>query len=155
MVSFDRSAQAQHYIGRALRVTWPAVGGGLGDPLTGNRQHLQLTGAGDVESAPKLALPLPADALVDTVPSSVESLIPRDPEMRSDTMETSPMIYLNGAGSDQPKLVYGIFVSLFVFFNCFAINQWLQYRAKGRWNNYLFGVAGVRQRAHAEVAHTQ
>lgn len=49
------------------------------------------------------------------------------------------VIYLIGAGSDVPKFVYGIFVSLFVFFNCFAINQWLQYRAKGRWADYLFG----------------
>ena len=49
------------------------------------------------------------------------------------------VIYLIGAGSDVPKFVYGIFVSLFVFFNCFAITQLLQYRAKGRWANYLFG----------------
>ncbi len=27
--------------------------------------------------------------------------------------------------------VYGIFVSLFVYFNCFAVNQWLQYRQRG------------------------
>ncbi|MEO2105686.1 MAG: hypothetical protein ABGZ36_08610, partial [Actinomycetota bacterium] len=33
----------------------------------------------------------------------------------------------------------GIFVSLFVFFNCFAVNQWLQYRQIGRWRDYLFG----------------
>ena len=30
-------------------------------------------------------------------------------------------------------------MSLFVFFNVFALNQWLQYRAKGRWQGYLFG----------------
>ncbi len=30
-------------------------------------------------------------------------------------------------------------MSLFVFFNVFALNQWLQYRAKGRWQDYLFG----------------
>jgi hypothetical protein len=35
--------------------------------------------------------------------------------------------------------VYGIFVSLFVLFNCFAVTQWLQYRAKGRWADYLHG----------------
>jgi hypothetical protein len=35
--------------------------------------------------------------------------------------------------------VYGIFVSLFVFFNCFALNMWLQYRKAGPWRNYLFG----------------
>lgn len=48
-------------------------------------------------------------------------------------------IYLFGAGGDVPDFVYGIFVSLFVFFNCFAVNQWLQYRGTGRWADYLFG----------------
>ena len=38
-----------------------------------------------------------------------------------------------------PGFVYGIVGSLFVFFNIFALNQWLQYRAKGRWADYLFG----------------
>ena len=38
-----------------------------------------------------------------------------------------------------PGFVYGIIVSLFVLFNCFAVNQLLQYRARGRWANYLFG----------------
>ena len=49
------------------------------------------------------------------------------------------VLYLIGAGSTVPKFVYGIFVSLFIFFNCFALNQWLQYRRRGRWANYLFG----------------
>jgi hypothetical protein len=35
--------------------------------------------------------------------------------------------------------VYAIFVSLFVFFNAFAVNMWLQYRRVGRWRDYLFG----------------
>ena len=53
-------------------------------------------------------------------------------------------IYLFGAGSEVPgnelpTFVYVIFVILFVLFNCFAINQLLQYRARGRWANYLFG----------------
>ena len=52
-------------------------------------------------------------------------------------------VYLLSPGSTSsatpPGFVYGIFVSLFVFFNVFALNQWLQYRAKGRWQNYLFG----------------
>jgi hypothetical protein len=48
-------------------------------------------------------------------------------------------IYLAGAGSGMPTFVYGIFVSIFVFFNCFAINQWLQYRAHGAWRDYLHG----------------
>ncbi len=38
-----------------------------------------------------------------------------------------------------PGFVYGIVVSLFIFFNCFAIVQWLQYRAKGKWADYLRG----------------
>jgi hypothetical protein len=49
------------------------------------------------------------------------------------------VIYLAGAGSGMPTFVYGIFVSIFVFFNCFAINQWLQYRARGAWSDYLHG----------------
>ena len=48
-------------------------------------------------------------------------------------------IYLVGAGSDVPGFVYGIFVSLFVLFNCFAVTQWLQYRARGGWSDYLRG----------------
>jgi len=47
-------------------------------------------------------------------------------------------VYLFGTDG-VPGFVYGIFVSLFVFFNCFAINQWLQYRAKGRWADYRYG----------------
>jgi Heliorhodopsin len=35
--------------------------------------------------------------------------------------------------------VYGIFVSLFLFFNCFAVTQFLQYRARGKWADYLRG----------------
>ncbi len=40
---------------------------------------------------------------------------------------------------DVPTFVYGIFGSLFVFFNVFAINMFLQYRRVGRWRDYLFG----------------
>ncbi len=38
-----------------------------------------------------------------------------------------------------PGFVYGILVTIFVMFNCFAINQWLQYRGRGRWAEYAFG----------------
>ena len=50
-------------------------------------------------------------------------------------------IYLFSPGSDAqpPGFVYGIFFSLFVFFNTFAINMWLQYRQVGKWSNYLYG----------------
>jgi hypothetical protein len=47
-------------------------------------------------------------------------------------------VYLFGS-DDPPGFVYGIFVSIFVFFNCFAVNQWLQYRQIGRWRDYLTG----------------
>ena len=43
------------------------------------------------------------------------------------------------AGEDFPTFVIFIFVSLAVFFNIFAVNMALQYRAKGRWKDYLFG----------------
>ncbi len=49
------------------------------------------------------------------------------------------LIYLIGPGSDMPNFVYGIFASIFVFFNCFALNQWLQYKRIGKWADYLFG----------------
>ena len=38
-----------------------------------------------------------------------------------------------------PGFVIGIFVSLFLFFNSFALNQWLQYRRVGPWRSYAFG----------------
>lgn len=38
-----------------------------------------------------------------------------------------------------PTFVYGIIVSLFLLFNCFAVNQWLQYRRIGKWADYRFG----------------
>ena len=37
-----------------------------------------------------------------------------------------------------PGFVYGIFVSLFILFNGFAINMWLTYRGNGRWKDPLF-----------------
>lgn len=43
------------------------------------------------------------------------------------------------AADQVPGFVVGIFVSLFVFFNSFALNQWLQYRQIGPWREYLFG----------------
>jgi hypothetical protein len=46
-----------------------------------------------------------------------------------------------GSSSDvaTPGFVYGIVISLFIFFNVFAINQWLQYKRVGRWSDYLVG----------------
>ena len=48
-------------------------------------------------------------------------------------------IYLFGPGSDVPNFVYIIFFTIFVFFNIFALNQYLQYRRTGRWADYVFG----------------
>ncbi|MEX2280225.1 MAG: heliorhodopsin HeR [Acidimicrobiia bacterium] len=50
-------------------------------------------------------------------------------------------LYLVSPGSsvEPPGFVYAIYVSLFLFFNVFALNQWLQYRQVGRWRRYLFG----------------
>lgn len=49
-------------------------------------------------------------------------------------------IGFNIVGADTvPGFVYGIFVSLFVFFMSFALNQYLQYREVGPWRSYAFG----------------
>lgn len=47
-------------------------------------------------------------------------------------------VYLAGGGR-APGFVYGIFGSLFVFFNVFAVNMLLQYKRVGRWRDYLYG----------------
>lgn len=53
------------------------------------------------------------------------------------------VIYIMGAanfGSGQiPAFVYWIYVSIFIFFNSFAINMLLQYKQVGKWKNYLYG----------------
>ena len=46
---------------------------------------------------------------------------------------------LSVAGAEPPAFVYAIVLSIFVFFNIFAVNMWLQYRKIGRWKDYLFG----------------
>jgi hypothetical protein len=52
-------------------------------------------------------------------------------------------IYLFGpvASGDQgpPTFVYWIFLSIFLFFNVFALNMVLQYKRLGRWRDYLYG----------------
>jgi hypothetical protein len=50
-------------------------------------------------------------------------------------------IYLWAPGRDAspPTFVYVIFATIFVFFDSFALNFWLQYRRVGRWSSYLFG----------------
>lgn len=42
-------------------------------------------------------------------------------------------------GGQIPAFVYWIYVSIFLFFSCFAVNMWLQYRRIGPWASYLYG----------------
>lgn len=49
------------------------------------------------------------------------------------------LIYLLGPGDDMPKFVYGIFISIFIFFNLFGLNQYLQYKKVGKWSSYMYG----------------
>lgn len=49
-------------------------------------------------------------------------------------------LFLSGDGDMKaPSFVYWIYFSIFVFFNCFAINQVLQYKKVGPWRDYLYG----------------
>jgi len=48
-------------------------------------------------------------------------------------------VWAPGLTVSPPGFVYGIIVSLFLFFNCFAINMVLQYKQVGPWKDYLFG----------------
>ena len=45
----------------------------------------------------------------------------------------------NGVWEIMPGFVYGIIASIFVFFNIFAINMYLQYKKVGPWKQYVFG----------------
>jgi hypothetical protein len=46
---------------------------------------------------------------------------------------------VSGGEQGPPGFVYAIVPTLFVFFNIFALNMYLQYRKVGPWRNYLFG----------------
>jgi hypothetical protein len=48
-------------------------------------------------------------------------------------------VWAPGLTVSPPGFVYGIIASLFVFFNCFAINMVLQYKKIGPWRDYLYG----------------
>lgn len=52
-------------------------------------------------------------------------------------------MYLVGAAQSVdtqiPGFVYAIIASIFIFFNIFALNMFLQYKQVGPWKNYLFG----------------
>ena len=48
-------------------------------------------------------------------------------------------VWAPGLSNSPPGFVYGIIVSLFAFFNCFAVNMILQYKQVGPWRDYLYG----------------
>ncbi len=43
------------------------------------------------------------------------------------------------ADTSAPAFVYGIVLSIFLFFNSFALVQWLQYKKVGKWSDYIRG----------------
>ncbi len=47
--------------------------------------------------------------------------------------------YIFTGDEGPPGFVYGIIITIFLFFNSFALNQWLQYREVGPWSDYLVG----------------
>jgi hypothetical protein len=51
------------------------------------------------------------------------------------------VLYFIGSlsGGKPPAFVYAIIPTLFVFFNIFAVNMFLQYKKVGPWKDYLFG----------------
>ena len=46
---------------------------------------------------------------------------------------------LSNASEAVPVWVWAIFISIFAVFNCFALNQFLQYRGVGKWRDDVFG----------------
>lgn len=46
---------------------------------------------------------------------------------------------INSSGAKPPAFVYAIIPTIFIFFNIFALNMFLQYKKIGPWKNYLFG----------------
>lgn len=49
------------------------------------------------------------------------------------------LLFSPGGTGETPGFVYGIVISLFLFFNSFALVQWLQYKQVGRFADYLVG----------------
>ncbi len=48
-------------------------------------------------------------------------------------------VWAPGIQASPPGFVYGIIITMFVLFNCFAVNTVLQYRQVGPWRDDLFG----------------
>jgi hypothetical protein len=51
---------------------------------------------------------------------------------------TAQLIVSATEGDGVPGFVIGIFITLFLLFNTFAVNMWLQYRGRGRWADPAF-----------------
>jgi hypothetical protein len=49
------------------------------------------------------------------------------------------LLFSPGGTGEAPGFVYGVVFSLFIFFNSFALVQWLQYKKIGRFADYLVG----------------
>jgi hypothetical protein len=49
------------------------------------------------------------------------------------------LLFSPGSSAEPPGFVYGIVFSLFLFFNSFALVQWLQYKEVGKFKDYLVG----------------
>ena len=49
------------------------------------------------------------------------------------------LLFSPGSNAEAPGFVYGVVFSLFLFFNSFALVQWLQYKEIGRFKDYLVG----------------
>jgi hypothetical protein len=45
----------------------------------------------------------------------------------------------SGGEAKPPAFVYAIIPTLFVFFNTFGVNMYLQYKKIGPWKDYLYG----------------
>jgi hypothetical protein len=51
---------------------------------------------------------------------------------------TAQLIISTTDGKGVPGFVVAIFIALFLLFNTFAVNMWLQYRRRGRWADPAF-----------------
>jgi hypothetical protein len=51
---------------------------------------------------------------------------------------SAQLIVSTTEGDGVPGFVVAIFVTLFLLFNTFAVNMWLQYRGRGRWADPVF-----------------
>ena len=49
------------------------------------------------------------------------------------------LLFSPGSSAEAPGFVYGVVISLFLFFNSFALVQWLQYKKIGKFADYLVG----------------